>query len=42
MKRSAFEELLDYWRAVSELYSRLRRSELSLAEHCAQFRRERD
>jgi uncharacterized protein (DUF1684 family) len=42
MKRSAFEELLDYRRAVSELYSRLRRSELSLAERCEQFRRERD
>jgi hypothetical protein len=42
MKQSAFEELLDYRRAVSELYSRLRRSELSLAERCERFRRERD
>jgi uncharacterized protein (DUF1684 family) len=42
MKQSTFEELLDYRRAVSELYGRLRRSELSLAERCEQFRRERD
>jgi len=42
MKLSPYEELLDYRRAVSELYSRLRRSELSLTERCEQFHQERD
>jgi len=42
MSRSSFEELLDYRRSVSDLYSQLRRSELAEIERCRQFRRERD
>ena len=42
MSRSPFEELMDYRRAVSELYRHLRHSELSEVERCQQFRLERD
>jgi uncharacterized protein (DUF1684 family) len=37
-----YESLLDYRRAVAALYARVRQSDLSPAERCAQFRRERD
>lgn len=42
MSLSHFEELADYRRAVADMYSRLRRSELSQADRCLQFRRERN
>ena len=42
MNRSAFEELLDYRRTVSELYRNVRRSKLGAMERCQQFRSERD
>ncbi len=42
MSRSPFEELLDYRRSVAEIYANLRRSDLSEAEKCHQFRRKRD
>ncbi|MDH3676392.1 MAG: DUF1684 domain-containing protein [Anaerolineae bacterium] len=40
--RSQFETLLDYRRSVSDLYGRLRSSNLTLRERCDQFRRDRD
>ena len=42
LAQSPFETLLDYRRSVSNLYSRLRASNLSFEERCVQFRRDRD
>jgi len=42
MSRSPFEELLDYRRSVSDLYTRVRHLELSDEERCRQFREARD
>ena len=39
---TTFEELLDYRRSVTELYARLRHSDLSETEKCRQFRKDRN
>lgn len=42
LKQSPFEELLDYRRAVAEIYADLRRTDLSGGEKCRRFRHKRD
>lgn len=42
VKRSTYEELLDYRRAVAEIYANLRRPGPSDEEKCREFRRQRE